>query len=73
MSLFDIREIGLEVEATAGVLDGCELCGQCLVLRRSFSSRAASRCHAAGRATPWDAFFEHETADFSAPAEEPKR
>lgn len=61
MNLFEIREIGEEVEATAGVLEGCELCGHCLVMRRSAGPRAALPCGARpGETTPWDEFMLRE-------------
>jgi hypothetical protein len=52
MSLFDIREIGSEIEAAAGVLDGCDLCGHCMVLRRSLASPRASTFSDREAATP---------------------
>lgn len=67
MKLFDIREIGIEIEATAGTLDGCDLCGHCRVLRRSLGARAASGCHAADEPTPLDVLLHRETAPSPTP------
>lgn len=33
MSLFEILQIGEDVEPTAGIPEGCELCGHCRMMR----------------------------------------
>lgn len=58
MSRFEIVEIGAAIEPTAGIPEGCELCGHCLVLRSTLGEGAALPCGAAsglaGRLHPVD-------------------
>lgn len=44
MSRFTIEQIGHDLEPTAGIPDGCDICGHCTVLREVFGAQAATPC-----------------------------
>lgn len=52
MIRFEIRQIGGDVEPTAGIPDGCELCGHCGGRRRVLGERAAGCGATVVRASP---------------------
>lgn len=49
MSRFAIRQIGANVEAAAGIPEGCELCGHCTVLRQTGGEHAILPCRGPAR------------------------
>lgn len=44
MSVFEILEIGEDVEATEGLPDGCDLCGHCIMLRQTLAAGSMLPC-----------------------------
>ena len=52
MSPFEIFQIGQDIEPTAGIPEGCDLCGHCRMLRGALAEGAPLPC---GAVTPYDA------------------
>jgi hypothetical protein len=44
MSRFEILQIGEDVEPTAGIPEGCEICGHCRMLRHTLPDGAPLPC-----------------------------
>jgi hypothetical protein len=44
MSPFEILQIGEDIEPTAGIPEGCELCGHCRMLRRTLPEGTPLSC-----------------------------
>lgn len=58
MSRFTIEQIGDDVEPTAGIPDGCDVCGHCTVLKEVFGALASTPCRGV-RPQPSPAGTEH--------------
>lgn len=58
MSRFEILEIGEELDGAAGVPEGCELCGHCIVMRHTLAAGSPLPCGGVARGAGSDDRFE---------------